>query len=206
MDLILRQFTRWVDPKLDQYRAPVPYTPRNSKELMAVLRRTPKEILNDRERDMVIAASNFRRTRVSEIMIPHSDITFVHENEILGPLMLDKLYKSGFAHFPIVNSRKEVIGVLHTEALNSLSIKETDRAKKYLDPKVYYARGDYTLEQALAAFARTNCHFLLVIDKESEIVGLLTYQSLIEYLLGNPDATDKFDRDDDRYAVSQREL
>lgn len=202
---LMKQTVKWADPKLEKYRAAKPYAPRNTKELMAVLRRTPKEILSDRERDIIIAASNFRMTRVDEIMTPRSDMTFVHENEILGPLMLDKLYKSGFSHFPIIDSRKKVIGALHTEALNSLEIKETDRAKKFLDPKVYYVRRDYTLEQTLAAFARTNAYFLLVVDGDGEVVGLITYQMLAEHLLGKPDKTDKFDRDDDPYAVAHRE-
>ena len=201
---LITKTVKWADPKLAKYRSVKPFVPHSSKELMAILRRTPKDILSDRERDIIIAAANFRITRVDEIMIPRSEMTFVHENEILGPLMLDKLYKSGFSHFPVVDSRKKVIGALHTEALMSLAVKETDRAKKFLDTKIYYVRRDYTLEQTLAAFTRTNAYFLLVIDSDGEIVGIVTYQLLAEHLLGKPDKVDTFDRDDDIYSVAQR--
>ncbi|MBQ9019761.1 CBS domain-containing protein, partial [Candidatus Saccharibacteria bacterium] len=134
---------------------------------------------------------------------PRSDITFVSQDEVLGPLVLDKLYKSGYAHFPVVDARRHVIGLLHTEALNSLEIRETDVAKNFLDPNVYYVRADYSLEQVLAAFLRTNCYFFLVIDKTARLVGMLTYEMLTDYLLGG-EIVDDFDRDNDRQAVAQR--
>lgn len=93
--------------------------------------------------------------------------------------------------------------MLHTELLNSLKIRETDRAKEYLDSKLYYMRDDYSLEQAFAAFLRTNCFFFLVVNKHAEIVGLFTYKMLAEHILGRV-PKDDFDRDQDITAVSRR--
>ena len=126
-------------------------------------------------------------------------------HEVLGPLTLDRLYHSGYQHFPVINDSRRIIGLIHTTALNSLEIKETSRAIDILDPKVYYLREDYTLNQALAAFLRTNCYFFLVIDRFERIVGMLTYQMIIDYLLGET-PSDNFDRDADRLAVAKRKL
>ena len=90
-------------------------------------------------------------------------------------------------------------------ALNHLDTKSTPRAADLVDPTLYYLRSDYTLSQALAAFLRTNCFFFLVLNRHDEIVGLLTYQMLIEYLLGTV-PTDTFERDTDRTAVANRPL
>ena len=65
---------------------------------------------------------------------------FVKEDEILGPLVLDNLYKSGFKNFPVVDGRGRVVGMIHTEALNALEIRKTDRADKYMDKKVNYLK------------------------------------------------------------------
>lgn len=210
---LMQKIVRWLDPKLEKYRPPKPapkpvksqpYTPASEQDLVGVLKRTPREILSDRQREIIAAAMQFPYVHAREIMIPRSDITFVSQDEVLGPLVLDKLYKSGYAHFPVVDARRHVIGLLHTEALNSLEVRETDVAKNFLDPNVYYVRADYSLEQVLAAFLRTNCYFFLVIDREARLVGMLTYEMLTDYLLGG-EVADDFDRDNDRGAVAKRD-
>lgn len=191
MSKFMKKLTKWVDPILDKYREPVvpeerpPYVVSDLDDLIGVLKRCPKDVLTGKQRAMIAASMSFSEREVSEIMMPRSEITFVYEHDFLGPLMLDKLYQSGSSHFPVLSSDgHQVVGLIHTDQLNSLEIRETDRASKYLDKKVFYLRADYTLEQAMAAFIRTNCFFFLVIDKNGQIVGLLTYQMLISYLLG----------------------
>ena len=57
----------------------------------------------------------------------------------------------------------------------------------------------------MAAFLRTNCFFFLVVDKNGNAVGLLTYQMLISYLLGFV-PHDDFAEDTSISAVMKREL
>lgn len=182
-----------------------PYTPTSIEDFLALLKRTPRSVISQRERHVIATIMNFPTTLVSELMLPPSAITYVKEDEILGPLTLDRLYRSGFQHFPVIDKDRRLIGLIHTTALNSLEIKQTSRAREILDPKVYYLREDYTLNQALAAFLRTNCYFFLVIDRFERIVGMLTYEMIVDYLLGET-PTDNFDRDSDRLAVAKRRL
>ncbi|MBQ3310209.1 hypothetical protein IJG73_02095 [Candidatus Saccharibacteria bacterium] len=202
-----QDFAKWLQAKAepDDSDADEPEltVPQTAEELVEILRLTPKNVLSTRERNIIAAAMGFQSRPVSELMLPASEITFVHENDFLGPLMLDKLYKSGYDHFPVKNTTGKIVGVLHTELLNSLKIRETDRAKEYLDSKLYYMRDDYSLEQAFAAFLRTNCFFFLVVNKHAEIVGLFTYKMLAEHILGRV-PKDDFDRDQDITAVSRR--
>lgn len=219
----LRHFTRWIDPKLEPYRSsnrtskpapavpsaptkPVePFVPTTVSELLSLLRHTPAAVLTDTERQNIIAAINFPHEKVSGIMLPSSKITYVHEDETLGPLVLDQLYRSGFRHFPVKDSHNQVIGLIHTTSLNQLDNKATPNVRDLIDPTTYYLRSDYTLSQALAAFLRTNCFFFLVVNRQEHIVGLLTYQMLIEYLLGSV-PTDTFDQDTSRSAVAKRKV
>lgn len=181
------------------------YTPTSIEDFLALLKRTPRSVISQRERHVIATIMNFPNTLVSELMLPPSAITYVKDDEVLGPLTLDRLYRSGFQHFPVIDASCRIIGLIHTTALNSLEIKQTSRAREILDPKVYYLREDYTLNQALAAFLRTNCYFFLVIDRFERIVGLLTYEMIVDYLLGET-PTDNFDRDSDRLAVAKRRL
>lgn len=185
---------------------PVPkFTPRNERELMDVLRRTPRSVLSDRERAIIASAMTFADRTVQEVMIPLQQIPYVKEDDYLGPFMLDKLYKSGLSHFPVVGSTGKIVGVIHTESLNSLEIKETDRAKKYLDPHIYFVREDYTLENAMAALLRANCFFFIVLNREMRTVGMLTYADLVRAVFGVV-PTDNFTGDVDAFAVAHRNL
>lgn len=182
---------------------PNQFTPNSAEEFLNLLRRTPRSVLSSRERHVIATIMNFPTVKVSEIMLPKSVITYVHTDEILGPLTLDRLYRSGFQHFPVLDANRKIIGVVHTTSFNNLEIKETRRVADILDPKICYVREDYTLNQALAAFLRTNSYFFLVIDHSERIVGILTYEMLVDYLLGET-PEDNFEQDSNRLAVANR--
>lgn len=212
MSNFAQKFTKWVDPKLEKFREPKkpeelpPYVPKDLEDFIGIMRRAPQDVLSGKERALIAACMSFKDRRVRDIMMPRSEITFVYEHDFLGPLMLDKLYKSGSSHFPVLSSDgHQVVGLISTEKLNSLEIKNTDRASKYIDKKVYYLRSDYTLEQAMAAFLRTNCFFFIVIDPSGLLVGLLTYKMLVAYLLGYL-PHDDFYEDSSIAAVIKRNL
>ncbi len=206
---IMERLTKFLDPKLEKYREKKPVekkkipAPVSKDELLDLLKRCPENVLSSSERLKIASAMTFKTTKVKEIMLERPAITFVRETDFMGPLMLDELYRSGFKHFPVLDSKGELVGVLHTSSLNSLKIKETDRAFKYLDPNIYYVRSDYSLEKAFAAFLRTNSYFFIVVDKYNEIVGLLTVEMLISFLLGKT-PSDKFENDGDRLSVVVR--
>lgn len=216
---LLRNFTRFIDPKLEPYRihreAPAPEVapsptnrlipPATTEEFFDLLKRTPRTVLSDHERHVMSAIMQFPDRKISTLMLPKSAITYVQDTEVIGPLALDRLYRSGLAHFPVLNRNEQIIGILHTANLNSLEVRDSLTARDLLDPTVYYIREDYNLSQALAAFLRTSCYFLIVIDEFGQIVGMLPCQKLIEFLMGQlPD--EDFTRDDDRLAVAKRKL
>lgn len=118
-------------------------------------------------------------------MVPKSKMIFVRDNEVLGPLVLDKLYRSGFTNFPVVDTHDKILGVIHTEALNALEIKITSRASKYIDPHVNYLHITDTLEFAVDEIERTNRYYFLVLDGNESLVGFFTTQILLDYLLDN---------------------
>ena len=186
----MQRFVRWLDPKLDKYRTKKPsakppkYTPRTLADFIDVLRRTPRDVINDADRDRIAAIMSFDSRRVKDLMIPKNKMVFVKSKEILGPLILDKLYKSGFTNFPVVDAKGKVKGVIHTEALNTLEIKKTDCADKYLDRNFNYLHTNDSLSHAVAEITRTNSYYFLVLDEANSLAGFFTTQMLLEYLLG----------------------
>lgn len=199
---------RKLGPKLDKYRQTEPeipeiYLPETTDDLIWVMRKVPESVLSKKDRTKIMSAMTFSTRTVGDIMLPRNNITFVHVNDFMGPLTLDKLYKSGFSHFPVLDVNGGIAGILHTSSLNSLEIKETDRAASFLDENVYYLCENYTLSKALAAFLRTNSYFFMVVNTDGKVVGLLTFKMLMSELFGEV-PEDNFAHDEDRMMVAKR--
>ncbi|MBQ7851502.1 MAG: hypothetical protein IJ342_01305, partial [Muribaculaceae bacterium] len=67
-------------------------SPKNLEEFIAIIQRTPKSVLSSKDRDRIAAVMSFEGKTVGDLMADKSRIVFVKSNEMLGPLVLDKLY------------------------------------------------------------------------------------------------------------------
>lgn len=222
----LRRFTRWIDPKLEPYRAksrPDPKTapnvpaavaperiivtesPKTRAELFEVIENAPLSIFSRGERELISAIFNLNKILVAELMIPEKSIVYVDADEVLGPLILDRLYKSCLTHFPVLDKKGTVLGSISTSRLNSLEIRKSVPAKDYLDPGVFYVRSNYTLREALDVFLRNDCHICLVVNNYGKLSGMLTFSDLCRVIFGEIEK-DNFLRDDDRLAVAKRQF
>ena len=195
-----------LDPKLDKYRPPKkvkPFRPETEQELVAVLKRTPKDVLPDDKRNLIAGAMSFDHISVASVMTPKNDMTFLHEGDFLGPLLLDKLYKTGADCFPVLSKDKQVCGLVYTDEIDPLKIEEDQPIDKYIHRSVAFVRSDYSLEMVLAAFLRMHTDYCIVLDKEMEIQGYITMND-VTTLLFNREISDTFDSDTSPFAVAHR--
>ena len=162
-------------------------------------------VLTRSEREMISAVFKLPEVTVSELMLQGEQIFYVDADEVLGPLTLDRLYKSGLEHFPVVDRKQNIIGCVHTTYFNNLELRESSKVSDVIDPGVYYLRPDYTLEEALHVFLRNGCHFCLVVNNYGKIIGMLTLKALCQYIFGNVENAG-FSRDNDRLAVAKRQF
>ena len=186
---LMRKIVSLLDPKLEKYRPKKTeparkYTPESLEDFIGVIQRTPKNVLSSKDRERIAAVMSLGDRTVGDLMAFKNKIVFVKRKEVLGPLILDKLYKSGFTNFPVVNERGDVVGLIHTEALNALEIKKTDLAERYMDKNVNYLHINDSLKYAVGEIERTNSYYFLVRDEKEELVGCFTVQMLMDYLIG----------------------
>lgn len=170
------------EPK-ETIKKPELYTPKTIQDFISVIRRTPLTVLSKKDRARISAVMSFDDRIIADLMIDKSKMVFVNAKDLLGPLMLDKLYKSGFTNFPVVDNKNHVKGIIHTEALNALEIKKTDRAEKYMDKTVSYLHVTDSLEHAVTEIERTNSYYFLVLNGNDELAGFFTAKMLLDYLL-----------------------
>ncbi len=188
---ILQKFVKFIDPILERYRehrpevkkAEPPYSPKTLEDFIGVIQRTPKSVLSKKDRERIAAIMSFDDRKVGELMVPKDKMIFVDSQEMLGPLTLDKLYKSGFMNFPVLDGRGKIKGILCTAALNALAIKKTDKAGEYIDKQIYYLHVGDSLEFAIEEINNTSSDYFLVLDENEAVAGFFTVQMLLDYLI-----------------------
>ena len=104
MSLVFFNLTRKIvaklDPKLEKYRPPRPEAkkpdcaPKTKTELVSLIAKAPQSVLSGRERRMIAAVTSFDAKLVRDFMLPKSEMVIIQEDDFLGPLKLDRLYKS----------------------------------------------------------------------------------------------------------------
>lgn len=163
------------------------------------------DILSSDEKRLIKHGLGFENQLVSSVMTPSSMIDSIKHTELLGPLVLDDLHKTGHSRFPVIDEDiNHIVGILHIRDLLTVNGgKHSTTAEKSMEPRVFYIRDDQTLSHALAAFLRTHHHLFVVVNEFRETVGLLSLEDVIEALLGRK-IVDEFDEHEDLRAVAAR--
>lgn len=177
----------------------------DSREELVHLVEGSRGILSIDEKKLLTHGLGFGSRGVREVMTPRGVIDSIEKTELLGPLALDDLHKTGHSRFPVTDGDLDhVVGILHIHDLFTLDTKKGSvTAEKAMEPRVFYIREDQTLQHALAAFLRTHHHLFVVVNEFRETVGLLSLEDVIEALLGRK-IMDEFDAHDDLRAVAKR--
>lgn len=163
------------------------------------------DILTTDERRLVEHSLLFGERVVREHMTPADKIVSVPKAEVLGPLVLDDLHKTGLSRFPVVgDGLSDIIGILHIRDLLTVkSGSSTTTAEQAMEPRVYYVHESQPLSQALAAFIKSRHHLFVVVNDEQETVGLISLEDVMEALLGRA-IEDEFDAHENPRAVAAR--
>lgn len=161
-------------------------------------------LLSGDEKKLFLSGLTFSDKKVHEIMTPRGVIDSISKKELLGPLVLDDLHKTGHSRFPVTDGDIDhIVGMLHVQDLLTLDKKRSVTAASAMEPRVFYVHEDQTLHHALAAFLRTHHHLFVVVNEFRETVGIISLEDVIEALLGRK-IIDEFDAHDDLRAVAER--
>ena len=175
--------------------APIPsdtYDIESKEELLAMVEQSG-DVLKTHEKQLIVNGLKFDTMMVESIMTPKSMIDAVSKDEMLGPLVLDDLHKTGHSRFPVIDGDIDhVVGMLYVQDLLSLENKRSQKASTIMEKNVFYIREDQTLDRALAAFLRTHHHLFVVVNEFRETVGLISLEDVTEALLGRK-IIDEFD-------------
>ncbi len=161
------------------------------------------DILSPDEKKLIENALRFDDKKIRDVMVPRDHIQSIAKRELLGPLALDELHKTGHTRFPVTDGGLDhIIGVLHIQDLLIVDARQrSSTAEKAMEPGVFYIRSDWSLSHALTAMIESHRHLFVVVDETQKTAGLVSLQDVMEALLGRK-VVGKFDQHDNLRAVA----
>lgn len=177
----------------------------DSKEELVHLVANSGTILSDDERLVIQSSLSFESKLVGESMTPRAVVETIDKNEVLGPLVLDDLHKTGYSRFPVTDGDIDhVVGMLYIQDLLAIDGKRNSTSvEKAMDKRVYYIKDTQSLKEALGAFIKTRHHLFIVVNEFRETVGVLSLEDVLESLIGRK-IVDEFDTHEDLRIVAAR--
>lgn len=173
-------------------------------ELLAAIKNSPN-IVSKFEALVLKNALKFEDTKVEDVLTPRSMVDSIDHQELLGPVALSELHKTGHSRFPVTNGDIDhIVGVLYVRNLLTIDgSKNSKKVSQVMDKEVCFIREDQTLDEALAAFFKTQKLLFIVINEFRETVGVLSLEDVIEALLGQR-INDEFEQHSSLRAVAER--
>jgi CBS domain containing-hemolysin-like protein len=169
------------------HRAHQPHSALYQKEDLLELIAQQKEQADNRiqahELELAERALTFVDMHAADVALPHARLCLVDADDNIGPLLMDRLHKSGQTSFLVYRDAPETI-------IGSLTLRDAVAAKKggkVLDLVRFdlcYVHEDFSLAQVLDAFHHTKYSLAVVVNSFEECVGVLTLERLLTELLG----------------------
>lgn len=171
----LAKLTPWLKPQTQ------PMLLGSKADLLKALAESP-QALNQADRLRVERVLSYASKQAIDIMTPWQQVVTVKKAELLGPLMLDELHKSGNSRFPVM-SGESMVGLLDITQLVTLNDKRSITAGQAMGA-AHKVASSALVDEVLAEFAATQQTILVVVDDQQKPVGMIQLVDTLKHLTG----------------------
>ncbi|MFZ2545192.1 MAG: CBS domain-containing protein [Candidatus Saccharimonadales bacterium] len=157
-----------------------------SPQQLAHLVMSSGHVFTAEQQDIILNSLDWHTTSIADVMTPKRKLVTIKFNELLGPLVLDDLHKSGYSRFPVIKGDVDnIIGILDITTLLEINgTKKSETAEKAMSQQVLRIESDEPLPVALSLLEKSRQHILIVVDVNGSTVGLVTLTDIMGSLLG----------------------
>ena len=183
------RWKQWLIHKLD-------LTSQSREELMEDLQRVnQKNLLPEDTVGMIQGVLEYGALQVRDIMIPRSQINFIHQNETFEQI-LQRIVDTEHSRYPVVDEdRDDLVGILLAKDLLKYIGRESEfRIDDIIRPALIIPESQ-RLHKLLTEFRNTRNHMAVVIDEYAGIAGVVTFEDVLEQIVGDID--DEYDNDEE---------
>lgn len=125
----------------------------------------------------------FYEQTAEQVMTSSSSLVTVPASEVLGPLVIDDLHKSGHTLFPVVNDT-EYVGLLDITNFTALRHHDSPVARDVMRADILRVGRDEPLDEVLKLLVAAKQACVFVTNDEGAIVGFIGLGDLIAALTG----------------------
>lgn len=169
---------------------------------------TNEGVLDSEELEMVQGIFDLDTTLAREVMVPRTEAFMI---DIHDPAIenIDKVLANNFSRIPVYDDDKDkVIGILHLKNLLKAARKEgfehVDLLQVIHEP--LYVPETIFIDDLLLELKKTQNHMAILLDEYGGVVGLVTFEDLLEEIVGEiDDESDELSLDQFYSQVSDNE-
>lgn len=159
------------------------------------------------ESDLIRNAIEFSDRRISDILVPRTQIKAVHKDDSVEEIT-EAFLESEFSRLPVYDENlDDIVGVLHYKDFMSHVRIQHQSVMENVQPALFIAPGR-KIHDVLQTLQKNKRHIAIVTDEYGGTMGLITMEDILEELVGEIfDETDEVDElvskiDDKTYIVS----
>jgi putative hemolysin len=157
-----------------------------SNESVSPLSKTSRSIIN--------RIIEFRKTKITQVMIPKSEILAVNIEQPREKLM-QEIIDTQFSRVPVYrDSIDNIIGIVTSKDIAMAWRNGEVLAIEDLIRPVYYVPETAYIKQILLEFKKGKDHMAIIVDEFGSTIGLVTMEDLLEEIVG--EVWDEYDEKD----------
>lgn len=160
----------------------------NQGELLDELQRAnDKNILNGDAVGMMQGVMEFGALQVRDIMLPRSQIDFIYHDDDFKTI-LQRIKETEHSRYPVFDEdRDDLIGVLLSKDLLRYMGRQDEFDIDDVVRPVLQVPESQHLNRLLGEFRNNRSHMALVIDEYAGVAGLVTFEDVLEQIVGDID-------------------
>jgi CBS domain containing-hemolysin-like protein len=139
--------------------------------------------IDEKSKTLIIGGLSLKDEKIASLMTSKKDIVYVNNSELLGPLVLDELHKTGHSCFPVIDQDLDhVIGILDITDLLTLNHKRSLTAKN-VTKNIVNIYEDKAIIYAFKKMVDSKQHLLIVRDHDDKLTGIITLEDIFIFLI-----------------------
>jgi CBS domain containing-hemolysin-like protein len=149
--------------------------------------------LTSAELHLISAVFSFDDMRCQEVMVPRRDVDFIDVSEPWST-SIEKIRRARHARYPLCDgSLDEVYGVVHLKDLIGVPESAHIDLRSVMRP-MRHVPETMPISRLMREMQSTRRHMAVVVDEYGTNVGIVTFDSIVEQLVG--EAQDEFDMEE----------
>jgi len=184
--LISTLISKWVKPKVEKKIS--------EEELKIILTLSREEgILSRGAAKIMHKVLDFEDTKVTKVMTPKEKMQTIDGEQTIGDA-IDFITKIGHSRYPVYfEDEDNIIGVVDVDdVLKAVKEKKSKEQIKEIIRPIEFVSPDKEIGDILYDFEDKSVLMAVVVDKDGEVIGLLTIEDILEEIVG--DIFDKSNR------------